>query len=359
MQHVLNYGSVLQAYSLQEMIKKLTGEDVVFLELNNPPHIDVNMPIKDKDDYVINKHEPVGKVLILKKIVNKLKNRVFIYKIHKFQKLYFKVENISEGNSYDLIIEGSDEVFKCSNKLNLHMYGGIACSKRLITYAAACGSVQLAGIPDSNLAIVKKAMSNFSAMSVRDSHTAEYVAGLGCSEIYHHLDPVLVGDLYKRKYENVGIRNYIVIYAYAERIRSESEINEIRSFAKKRKLKTVAIGGPQNWCDTFIPADPFKVLDYFYHANYIITDTFHGTVFSIITNSKFSVIPRRSNVYKIKGLLEDLSLRGRILNDIQMLDENFQMDIEWASINELLKKERERSLQYLRTQINAQKEIIQ
>ena len=89
------------------------------------------------------------------------------------------------------------------------------------------------------------------------------------------------------------------------------------------------------------------MLAYFQHADYIITDTFHGSVFSIKYGKKFATIIREANVQKLTDLLERFSLCDRIVTKIQDLESVLKKEIDVASVQEKIEKEVEKSKQYL------------
>lgn len=353
MQRVRNYGSVLQAYSLKMMIEEITGEEVFFLDPIYNSYYDANMPVVDDMDYEGNNDYRLNLINhMLKKIVNHYIDKKFCKEIIQFQNKQLKLNDNNNKINYDLVIEGSDEVFKCAKRIYKNLYGEVLNTKKLITYAAACGSAEITGISQETLPLVKEIMKNFDSMSVRDIHTSEYVSKLYDGIIYRHMDPVLMGNLYKRKHNDVDIKNYLVIYAYPHRIRKQNEINAIKNYAKKHKLKTVAIGGALEWCDKYIAVSPLNVLDYFYHSNGVVTDTFHGTVFSIINHCNFAVILRKTNQYKLSGLIEEVKLEDRIVKDISQLSDILDKSIDYTYADNYLQKEREKSHEYLQNEIN-------
>ena len=78
----------------------------------------------------------------------------------------------------------------------------------------------------------------------------------------------------------------------------DKEIEIIKKYAKKHKLYIVSVGFYHNWCDTCVDGSPIDILGYFKYAKYIITDTFHGSVISLITNANF-VAKIRTNRNKL------------------------------------------------------------
>ena len=326
MQKIINYGSVLQAYSLQQIVEDITGTKVDFIDIEENDLVNVNMPIKDGDDNTI-------PLLLDRSLLGRIKWKWMSSKRKLFKK---KVEYFS------------DEVFKSQDSINLQLYGNIRQAKKKITYAASCGSAVIVGIPTETLPIIKRAMSNFSSMSVRDLGTEKYISALYDGKIYRNLDPVLVGTLYKRKHKPVPLKKYMIVYAYGTRIRKIEEIQAIKKFARKHKLKIIALEGVQNWCDDYIVADPFRMLDYFYYAEYVVTDTFHGTIFSIINRKKFATIIRITNKNKLEDLMDALNISERIVSDMAKLEDILEKDIAYTEVENILEKERKKTYTYLK-----------
>ena len=133
---------------------------------------------------------------------------------------------------------------------------------------------------------IGKLLNNFTDISVRDSNSEQIVEMLINKVPRKHLDPVLIYD-YTKEVElcncNMPFNDYMVIYAYSGRITVE-EGKQIRKFARKLNLKIVAVGGEHKFCDVSIYPNPFEVLAIIKKARYVVTDTFHGTVFSIKFN---------------------------------------------------------------------------
>lgn len=358
MHRIINYGSVLQAYSLRKMIEEITGVKAEFIDIENDQLISVNMPIADDVDYAgKKKHRP-------RTFINRIKGKIANYiRVHSYEPGLKKfMEQVLEANSnnnnkhYDVVVVGSDEMFKSIDTLNLQTYGNIRQADRAITYAASCGSAVLEGIPLEKRPLVKQALSNYQAISVRDKGTERYIRSLYDGSIYTHLDPVLMWDLYKKEHRPVFLKNYLVVYAYGDRIKTEEEIDTIVSFAKKHGLKTLAIGGMQWWCDYYLPMDPFRMLDYFYYAKYIVTDTFHGLIFSVINQKKMAVILRKTNRNKLSNLVHQLGLDNRIVSDMSELEEKLIAEIDYQTINCYLEAERVKAKDYLKQYLLEEKE---
>lgn len=352
MQRVINCGSVLQAYSLKKILEDILNQKVDFLDPEHSEYVPSEVLAKDKEDYTDLPYISGCKAFyVVKKGINKYKKKIFEKKIKCFQKDVLELSSDNNNKNYDVVVEGSDEVFKSRDKIYLDMHGELKNANKIITYAASCGSVEYNSIPQKYISRIKKAMNNFEAMSVRDDSTYEYVRNIYTKGIEKHLDPVLVGNLSQREHKRVKDSKYILVYAYGDRIRTKNEIEAICKFAKEKKLKTIAVGSYQYWCDKFVPTSPFETLDYFYHADYVVTDTFHGAIFSIINNCKFAVILRESNKNKINMLLSQLGLSSRIVGDMTDIHSILDKTIDYNEVKKILDLERKRTYKYLEKNI--------
>ena len=165
MQRVKNYGSVLQAYSLKKMIDEITGEEAAFLDPVYNDYYPAKMPVIDSDDY---ESESDYRINIISRYIRKIHNHIidkrFTKEILKFQEEYLKLDESSRNKTYDMVVEGSDEVFKCTRKVYKDLYGLNKNGNKLITYAASCGSAEIDGIDEETVINLKNDMSNFSSM---------------------------------------------------------------------------------------------------------------------------------------------------------------------------------------------------
>lgn len=350
MQRIVNFGSVLQAWSLQQLIREITGAEVSFLDIDDSGYVPCCRSVTESADYTQPAAYPPG---LLQKAKRWCIARLSAYnrsKIRRFMAQQLKL-NAPAVDSYDCVVVGSDEVFNHAKNVRLQLHGNVKNTKQLITYAASCGSACAADIAPEYRQTVRQAMANYKIISVRDSATRAYVDSLYDGPVVQHLDPVLTGPLYQRAPGKVPLKKYLLVYAYGQRIRTAQEICAIERFAKKHGLKTVAMGGSQFWCDLYIPASPMKLLDYFHNADYVVTDTFHGTIFSVLNKKQFAVIIRKTNNNKLTGLLEDLQLTGRQLTDPEKLEQLLTEKIDYVPVDRILEQERLRTRAYLQEQL--------
>lgn len=355
MQRVANYGSVLQAWSLRQLVREVTGGIVEFIDIAPSPVLESQAENIEAREFSI----PVA---LSRNILQRGKRWCFTHLsrwnrkgIRRFMRRELRLDD-AVSDRFDYAVIGSDEVFNHVRGISLQLHGEVQQADKVITYAACCGSAKPEDIRQEDLPRVREAMRHISALSVRDESTARYASELYDGQITHHLDPVLVGSLHARKARKVPLKGYMLVYAYGYRIRSQAEIDAIKAYAKKNGLKTVAMGGSQFWCDLFVPASPMRMLDWFAHADCVVTDTFHGAVFSVITRRQFAAIIRPSNQGKLADLLNRLGFSGRSAEDMAQLGNILDTPVDYETTEKILTRERQRARDYLKEQLNDGKE---
>lgn len=234
------------------------------------------------------------------------------------------------------------------------LFGEGVNAGKVITYAACAGFTTVKGLQKYGIFDEVSTMlrENFACLSVRDQNTFDMVESLTGKKPKIHLDPVLVADFSPQIVEKNNLTNYLVVYSYEERMSNcIGERDIIQSFAHKHGLKTVSIGNYQTWTDMHIPATPFELLGYLKNADYIITDTFHGTVFSIILEKKFATLLRESNAQKLGNLLCQFGLSDRQVKQLSELEQVVTADIDYNVVNSIRKKGRKEALEYLKAAV--------
>lgn len=362
MQRIVNYGSFLQAYGLKKILESM-GHTVQFVDYH------VNSPI-------IGNQTKLGKLNKFTKVLEILKYRAsfvqkiqyILYKKHFFKR-YSSTLGLTKEMNYtpkvDVLIIGSDEVFNCIQQnvnvgYSLELFGENNNANRLISYAASFGNTTLKKLKqykkDEEIGVL---LQKFDALSVRDINSGAIIKALTQRDAEYHLDPVLAYDFINdcELIPDVKINErFLILYAYADRISSE-EAKWIKRYAHEKKLKIYSIGGIQQCTDCFLDCSPFSVLAYFKRAECIITDTFHGSIFSIITNKPFVTIIRRSdgerygNEEKITDLLRRLGLEKNKTDKIETIREILDEPINYNNVERILMNERTKTIAYLKGQI--------
>jgi hypothetical protein len=364
MQRIVNYGSFLQAFGLKMLLEKL-GHDVEFVDY----HI-------EKPLIVENHSQTHGFFLKVQKLLEAfhydapLKHRLqFILYKKQFPKKYLHILGITPEMNYlpelDALVIGSDEVFNCIQAnpnvgYSLELFGKNQRAKKILTYAASFGNTTIEKLKKFGKdAEIGSCLKKFNAISVRDKNSGHIVSKLSDVQPEYHLDPVLAYDYIGACKLIPKIKKkepYLILYAYSGRI-SREICDWISAYAKRKGMKIYAIGGVHRCADYFIDCSPFEVLAYFQNAEAVITDTFHGTIFSIITKRKFATLIRKSvknsygNEEKLSDLLERTGLHDRIAEDLDDIERVLKRAIDYTAVDKIINAERMKSEEYLKKQI--------
>lgn len=354
MQRIKNYGSFLQAYGLKKNIEKL-GYEVEFV------------------DYEFEKQIiPKPKKSIIKKILNNInifeyinKKKVLKQYDERFEKEFIPILCTKENNyrpkDIETLIIGSDEVFNCLQTYPVgysrELFGKNYENIPVISYAASFGQTNYIKLKEHGInEEISSLLKKFKNISVRDKNSFDTVVELTQNKPYLNLDPVLVSNYDDEIIDNVSINNYIIVYAYPGRL-SKSEEKIIKKFAVKHNKKIVSFGMYQKIADIDITINPFEIFSYFKHADFIITDTFHGSIFSIKTHSKFCTLVRdgqKGNSNKVSDLLNRLKLSNRVITDINDLEKIYNKDINYKITDKIIKEEILKTEEYLKNNLGGE-----
>lgn len=351
MQEVKNYGSFLQAFSLKSNIEAL-GHKCDFINI---------IPGEQLGEYKISRFHK------LKLLKERLLGWDFIKRfktIYTFQKRFSNeflpelgVKKGRNDNHYDVIIIGSDEVFNCSQTtwfgFSRQLFGEGLNADKIISYAGSFGATTVEKLSQLGIKdIVSQLLNNFASISIRDANSFNTVKELTGRNPDKHLDPVFIYNYDKFIPTKVKHQDYMIVYTYPGRINDENEIAAIKNYARKNHLKLISIGHYFPWCDEVVVLHPFEVLAYFKNANCIVTDTFHGSVFSIKYNKNFCTIVRGMNNNKLSHLLEQFNLTSRIVDTTQKMESILKTPVDYSNINKIISEEKQRSIEYLQANLS-------
>ncbi len=353
----INHGAILQAYALQELLKSY-GYSVI--------ELDYDRETKKYNYTKIDRIKTVFKKLNINKIKIKMNQHVFLKikkeKFDSFRKKYLNVGKYyyDDSNNIDVAIIGSDMVFDFFEGYNPFMYGKDVKANRIISYAACFGYTTIDSFKNYNKKDEIIALLNsMHAISYRDDNTGEILnkcCGVNGKKV---IDPVLLYGFPQEKekwnHNKWNKVKYILIYSYSYNMNSYSEVKKIKLFAKENNLKIISVGYDHPWCDEIVNADPCEFVELFSNATYIVTDTFHGTIFSLIFNKQFSVTIR-DNAFKVLDILNDLNINPKLdMNIYEKLNDLKMKPLDYSKINCLIEKYRKDSLSFLKENIENNK----
>ena len=320
----LNPGAFLQTLATAQTLTRLGHEPVVidYMPRRLRPH-------------------PYGKVLSLRSFTpagyRKAMDRIRLFRAFRSSLARlpiigpFRRASQVAGQKFDAVVVGSDVVWNFKSKhfgRDPIYFGHFLNCRRLISYAASCGVCTPADpMPD----YMTSGLARFHAISVRDEMTREVVAKACGRDAQVVPDPTFALDPAGLG-EKPNIADYLLVYAYNPF--NPGEVEQIRQFARRRKLKTVAVCYRQDWCDhNCLTISPFQWLGLIEHARYAVSGMFHGTIFSIRYGRQVALSMNRAILSKIEPLMDRLKLRSRVISAGRPLDCILDEPMDYDTIN--------------------------
>jgi len=283
----LNNGSFLQGFALKTYLEKL-GHKVFFIK-------------------TMQSKEFVSSIYSLN-IIFEIKRIFTLLSAWKSQPATTRLK------SYDAIIIGSDVVWK-KNRLIYYGYGVDA--KKKIAYAPSSHGNTYNNLNIHAIAGLKK----IDALSARDAKTAEMVRKSKGIRPPIVVDPAFLIDWTPFERGKVTEDDYVLIYSYSAKQKPMRK----KAFSMNKPL--VSIANYYDWCDVSIPdASPFEFLTWMKNADCVLTDTFHGTVFSLIYKRPFVSYPKS---HKVAFQLETLGIPPcKIFSDYSSIEQTMETMID-------------------------------
>ena len=251
----------------------------------------------------------------------------------------------------DCYILGSDTVWDVAIDYFLNHYtlfwGTQFKNAKVISYAPSVGFSKKEDI--EKCGFIRDALSKMSAVSVRDRHSKELLQPYCDKEIEIVCDPTYLLD--RTEYDAIAkptnLKNFLFIYCYGKMPSDYKEA--IQTFVKEHGLKTVTFGTANSWCDISLAYDPLLFLSIYDKADYIITNTFHGTVFATIYEKRFAVI--KNEKPKILDVLELCGMSDKMTRTAEDISSILCSGFDYAVTRDNILREREKGLQYLKKAI--------
>ena len=356
-----NFGSVLQAYATQESIEKI-GYSVEI----------VNYRMKSQIKYYSMIHLNNGlkafwKDLLLlqqigKYITRKKRFEQFIEELN-LTKEFNEPEEVDEADGmFDIFVSGSDQIWnKHSNELEesewKYMYPYLLCftNKKKVSYASS-----IVNMKDEELTYIVDKVKKFDKISFREKASCDRFKSLFGIESNEVLDPTLLlnSEEWSSKIgtipEKMINKKYILYYALEGVKKTRKIMPKLQKMAKRKGCVLVVIT-PLS-CFTYskgvinaIDAGPKEFLGWIKGAELVITNSYHGTLFSVNLGTNFYTLQEKESTdNRIKGILLKLELEKRIISDVDSIlyekeEINFQdvwkkLDIYRKESIEFLKK---------------------
>ncbi len=358
----INYGGVLQAAAMSHTLKRM-GVTPVFIThqkmecawYNPLNHVKLCMQW----------HQGLDKIRLLGSFVKTLMaNRHIITrkkKINCFQKFindnmkttpYYATKDELELHCgmFNYYITGSDQVWNNEFKNNRIDYSYfldfISSNKHKFSYAASVGGYK----NDTYIKKIIELTKAFEGISVRERSLAEQMKKLGAKNVEVVLDPTLLLDRndWISMEQVCDIPKHFILVYYLEK--SELMDRLVMKTAKKYCLPVVDIlpGFSKLNCKVQRKRTigPAEFIYLFHHADYIITNSFHGTVFSILFQKPFLTVARKGQETRMVDFLNEINLSDhlRCKEDISSLG----VEIPYNKVKQIIEEKKYHSLKFLK-----------
>lgn len=363
-----NYGAVLQAFALKTKLQRM-GYEVQILNYQNHYiarryrrgiHIDIwkrdILPNRWRRIFNIIKEQCYGKVEWHEQW-DAFEKFIQEYLVGKGEEPVLFIRDM-EKTGCDVYILGSDQIWakELTHGLDLVYFGQFAPHKKKISYAA---SVPNGNIPEAEKGLFKDYLIALESISVREERLAENLRELLEKEVTTVVDPTLL--LEETDYDTIVYERpiveepYVFVYYVVE---NEMLSRLARQTAKKMKCKLVELHyhrtaeldkrmKENRTVICIYTAGPKEFLTYIRDAQMVLTNSFHGTVFSILFRKKFYSVYETNG--RIENLLGFLGLEQRHTTEIEKICP--EEEIDYANLAEKLEKYRHASVSFLQKAI--------
>jgi hypothetical protein len=356
-----NYGACLQAYALQTVVSRECGPNTIInfepLEFVHSREMITKHPRRVKE---------VIKILSRLPYSSSLNKRQHLFDAFTSELLNMtrlcrtREEAIEEARCFDCLIAGSDQIWNLGAKgdefaANTLFFFDFPKEQRRISYAASFGSwVKEAGKHEEEFLPWLK---QFDAISVREQSGYDYLQsrGIDCSV---NVDPTLLLDAadYRKVSRAPGDTpsRYVLMFGWFSGKDLVSVAKKASAFYGAPAINIVppprgAFSGIKRKLDVG-PREFLYLID---HAEFVATNSFHGTVFSSVFKKRYASVYSGVPDTRMKSTLDSLGLRNRLVKDDQVDEVFFSSldDSDFDDVETRLKRLRKDSIEYLRENV--------
>lgn len=314
-----NYGAVLQTYGLQEYLKKI-GHTVYVIDYR-PDYL--LRPYRIFNWEWISSLSVIRNLLLFLRAIFIVPTRLKRKKIfERFLRNHIDVCSVDLANlnsSFDAFFLGSDQIWnpQITSGLDKIYFGQFpaARGKKLIAYAASAGSCKYL-LPYAN--VLQSLILNFHAISVRERSLADYLQKITNNTIHVTIDPVLLAgrSIYsKLAHKKISRKPYLLSF---QLVYNELQSLIAKEIAKEKGLNVIELSSLESLKQRklLVAESPESFLSLFLEASYVVTSSFHGTVFAILFEKDFNTVSLDAmQSERMSDLLRSLNLYDRLVID--------------------------------------------
>lgn len=355
-----NYGGILQAFALQKVLRDM-GHEVLTIDRHNRrqyPSLKIHIAGYAKR---LMQHYLQGKAITTKwnpfqsdadYAEVSVQTQRFIDRNIRMTRRFFsdQLKEIEDEYQFDAYVVGSDQVWLDSYCPNSFLDFVRRPEVVKVVYAASCGKRSFFNSP-SKVGICRKLCGQFSGISVREQslvHLCKEKLGIDAQWV---LDPTMLltpSDYLAATDNKVGDEPIVFSYILDATPEKTALINKV---AQQLGLKVVDGNRTQEDVNA---GRPFPSVDDWIHnlnrARFVVTDSFHGTVFSILFNKQFLTVSNAARgKARFSSLLGLFGLEERLMEDeLSGVTRIMNSPIDYQHVNIILENAHEKSTQFLK-----------
>lgn len=355
-----NIGADLQAYALAAKLRHMgyAAENIDYLYYKHPRHVGGTMeratiPVSLKNRLKVALFPIVAALRrpesAKKKRLRKRRFDAWFDKNVRVGQEYRSVKSLYDNPPrYDVYMAGSDQIWNpriCSN-IAPYFLEFAPKGAKCVSYASSFGVSELSGPVFYQY---KQWLKRFSHIGLREVSGERIVKAMALgAEVEHVLDPTMLlsaedwSKVAAKPIEKIADK-YLLLY---DLIASSETVELAKRWAKQAGLQVLRIGDGAY--------GPGEFIWLFSHAEAVVTNSFHGTVFSLLHHKPFySVVPNGiTNAGRVESLLQHLSLPQRLVNASACASLNVDSLIDYVGVEAQIKKMREKSISFLTKSID-------
>jgi len=369
-----NYGACLQCFALWKYLAE-QGYDCEIIDLHRPIAHSDYIPSKRyhrcrplSQSWISKFKKNVKKLLGIKSKPIKYYNDEAKKKFEEFNSLYKKSAPYTSIDAfyenppqYDIYIAGSDQLWNPTQAYCIEPYFLTFVSgseKKKISFSTSIGITELT---DAEKKMFKAWLNDFTAISVREKQAKQLLESFVGREVNQISDPTfLLSPSSWHSIANTPTLKEPYILYFALHF-DKTLLNYCQKLSEESGLRLYVLNQTQpdsndNSYVAIKDAGPKDFLGYIENAEMVMTDSFHGTVFSLIMGAKnfyTHISPKNKRGSRIEDLLETYALKNHVLReDLSRTYSDLQKDVvERQQVISVINRERTRSIDYLKAVI--------
>ncbi|MEX2512334.1 MAG: polysaccharide pyruvyl transferase family protein [Cyclobacteriaceae bacterium] len=361
-----NYGGILQAYALKTVLEKMGHE--VWLIDTQLNQVSLSRQIwrlaKETVSYLKGEVTMINPKRVRHKAYVKYTKPFIDIHIPKITKTFRSVDELREATDnygFQAYVVGSDQIWNVRYFKNIEVafFSFLKDEKVIkISYAPSFG-VDIWKYTEDQTRNCKELIKDFDGISVREDVGIDFCKKYLNCQASIALDPTMLLNREEylkllsngKKSKNGGMFLYVLDA-------TQDKKKLIEAVAEKKKLVPFQLdiiegyeSCPLEWRTKARVEDWIRS---FHEAEFIITDSFHGTVFSILFNKPFFVLINYDRgAVRFKSILNIFNLSDRVISSQDDLkEEKLEKKIDWDEVNKILEDNKAQSMAFLKRHLD-------